>query len=59
MPAAVGKEQDQRPDEVELLFNGEGPEVIERKRGGVLDGVGGQVREVLEEENKALTVDSS
>jgi len=28
--AAMREEQDQRPEEIELLFHGQGPEVIER-----------------------------
>ena len=50
--AAVREEQNDRPDEVELLFYGEGPEVVEGKEGGVVEGVGGQVGEVLEEEDE-------
>jgi hypothetical protein len=34
--AAVREEHDERPDEVELLFNGEGPEVVEGRGDGVL-----------------------
>ncbi len=48
----VREKQDQRPDEIELLFNGEGPEVIERQRGGCAEGVAGEVREVLQEEDE-------
>ncbi len=50
--AAVGEEEDDRPEEVELLFDGEGPEVVERQRGGGAEGVAGEVREVLKEEDK-------
>ena len=50
--AAVGEKDDERPDEVELFFNGEGPEVVERQRGGGTEGVGGEVGEVLQEEDE-------
>jgi len=50
--AAVREEDDNRPDEVELLFNGERPEVIEGKGGGSLEGVAGEVGEVLQEEDE-------
>jgi len=50
--AAVGEEDDHGPDEVELLFDGQGPEVVEREGGGGLKGVAGQVGEVLKEEDE-------
>ena len=52
MAAAVGEEQDERPDEIELLFYGERPEVIERQGKRGLEGSCGEVREVLQEEKK-------
>ena len=50
--AAVCEEQDDRPEEVELLFDGQGPEVVEGQRGGGAEGVAGEVREVLEENDE-------
>ncbi len=52
MAAAVREEQDERPDEVELLFDGEGPEVVEGQGGGGTEGVAGEVWEVLQEEDE-------
>ena len=48
----VGEEQDERPEEIELLFDGERPEVIERKGVGGLEGGGGEVGKILKEEDK-------
>ncbi len=50
--AAVGEEQDERPDEIELLFNGQRPEVIERQGEGGLEGSRGEMGEVLQEEDE-------
>src|ERR1700679_463164 len=50
--AAVSEEQDQRPDEVELLFYGQGPEVVERQGRGALERDRGQMGEVLKKEEK-------
>ena len=50
--AAVGEVEDQRPDEVELLFDGQGPEVVEGQGGVVTEGIAGEVGEVLQEEDE-------
>ncbi len=51
--AAVREEHDDGPEEIELLFDGQGPEMVERQRGGRrLEGVAGEVGEVLKEEDE-------
>jgi hypothetical protein len=48
----MGDEQDQGPDEIELLFDGQGPEVIERQGRRILERAHGQIGKVLQEEDE-------
>jgi hypothetical protein len=50
--AAMCEENDEGPEEIELLFHGEGPEMVEGEGRGGFERVAGEVRKILKEADK-------